>query len=167
MGKLTIKAKTDIGKLHALFNVSLDGGDYTIGQAGSNGYIHNSAGFVAMKIGDQFAGTCNGADFYDTCVAQDGYYEFSINIPKNVDADVNVNNSELFYDVSKTVTVDDDGNPIFVFDFSRKTSTLDITSELTGVQNPRDVINHVTINLVDSQNINDICASAVGDFCRA
>ena len=179
--KLTLRAKTDIGNLNAVFNVLVNNAQYTYGEDGNNGEMIRSVSTVDMHLGEDIP-ACTGTedDFYKVCLASDGYYEYTLDIPTDKLITVRHNDANgQYYDVVQTCDVDlskyacrsfvaenTEDSTVQTFDFTRKTATLNVSAELSHVIEARDVINDVTVVVSDAQNEGNACDTGLGTYCN-
>lgn len=178
---LTLKAKTDIGNLNAVFNVQIGNTTYNYGTDGANGEMIKSKSTIVMHLGSDEYNACDvDTPVGEVCLDDNGYYNYTIDVPVDKLITVKNANTGLYYDVKQTCDVDtdkyacrsfvsestDDAHTE-VFDFTRQTATLNVESILDNVQIDRNVINTVTLKVKDIQNATAPCDANKMSYCEA
>lgn len=178
--KLTLKAKADIGNVNAKFDVLVNNAQYSYGAEGENGEMIKSAAAIVMHLGDKDTPACEGNEINSVCLDDKGYYTYTLDIPTDKLLTVkHDDNNAKYYQVKQTCDVDTDkyacrsyvaesttDDHIEYFDFTRKSSVMNITSMLQDVITDKDVINNVRIELVDTNNNNAVCDDKLGTYCN-
>lgn len=175
--KLTLKAKTDIGNLNAVFNVNVGNTTYNYGDDGKNGEMINSTSTIVMHLGENID-RCTGNEINKVCLDNNGYYSYTLDIPTDKLITVKNVNNNLYYDVKQTCDVDTDkyacrsfvsesvnDEHVQYFDFTRQKAVINVESILDNVKLDRSVINTVKLTIKDTQNVNSVCNIANADYC--